>query len=176
MTANHYSNGPVTDVSSEDIRCYQAMRGGGGSTSIYKAKAGGSVTWSASPNIFHPGALSAYMAKVPAGMTAATFDGSGAVWFKIYQEMPSIGGGGMTWASESKALDHVPRNLTSTHRCIIRNGSDRLKLTVHKPPQTKELLAFRFLPASQTATTCSASSTSLSTRRASPSFTSRARR
>ncbi len=99
--ANHDSNGPVTDVGSLDIRCYQLKPGGGGSTSTYQAKAGGSVGWAASPNIFHPGALSAYMAKVPEGQTAATFDGSGAVWFKIFQEMPTVSGSGMSWASQS---------------------------------------------------------------------------
>jgi hypothetical protein len=42
------------------------------------------------------------MARVPAGQTADTFDGSGAVWFKVYQEMPSIGGGGMSWSSNGQ--------------------------------------------------------------------------
>ncbi len=101
MAGNHNSNGPVTDVMSEDIRCYQLSHGGGGSTSTFSAKAGGAISWAASPNIFHPGALSAYMAKVPAGQTAASFDGSGAVWFKIYQEMPTMAGSGMSWASQS---------------------------------------------------------------------------
>ncbi|ERT01158.1 uncharacterized protein SPSK_07884 [Sporothrix schenckii 1099-18] len=103
MTANHYSNGPVTDVSSEAIRCYQLTPGGGGSTSTSAVKAGGTVTWSANPNIYHPGALSAYMAKVPEGKTLANWDGSGSVWFKVYQDMPSGGGGQMNWPSQNKA-------------------------------------------------------------------------
>jgi hypothetical protein len=40
------------------------------------------------------------MAKVPEGQSIDTWDGSGEVWFKVYQEMPSIGGGGMTWSSQ----------------------------------------------------------------------------
>ncbi|KAK3361276.1 glycoside hydrolase [Lasiosphaeria ovina] len=103
MTANHYSNAPVTDVTSEAIRCYQNTPGGGGSTSTYKARAGGTITWTANPNIYHPGALSAYMAKVPAGQTAATFDGAGAVWFKVYQDMPTSSGSQMNWPSQNKA-------------------------------------------------------------------------
>ena len=99
--ANFNSNGPVTDVNSVDIRCYQLSRGGGGGTGVYKAKAGSTINWGAAPNIFHPGALSAYMAKVPAGQTLASWDGSGSVWFKVYQEMPTIGSGGMNWASQS---------------------------------------------------------------------------
>ena len=102
MAANHYSNGPVTDVSSVDIRCYQLTPGGGGSTSTYKVKAGGSITWSANPNIYHPGALSAYMAKVPEGKTAASWDGSGSVWFKVYQDHPTSSGSEMTWPSQSE--------------------------------------------------------------------------
>jgi hypothetical protein len=41
------------------------------------------------------------MAKVPEGKTIAGWDGSGAVWFKVYQDMPSISGGQMTWPSQS---------------------------------------------------------------------------
>ncbi|TPX17705.1 uncharacterized protein E0L32_002806 [Thyridium curvatum] len=102
-TANHYSNGPVTDVRSEAIRCYQLAPGGGGVTQTFKANAGGSITWSANPNIYHPGALSAYMAKVPAGQTAASWNGAGAVWFKVYQDYPSVSNSGMTWPSMNKA-------------------------------------------------------------------------
>lgn len=44
-------------------------------------------------------ALSAYMAKVPSGQTAADFDGSGKVWFKVFQDMPTTSGGQYTWPS-----------------------------------------------------------------------------
>jgi len=112
--ANFNSNGPVTDVSSVDIRCFQAQRGGGGSTGIHKVAAGSTLNWGASPNIFHPGALSAYMAKVPAGQTLASWDGSGSVWFKIYQELPTVGSGGMNWASQSTAGSFIAATLLSS--------------------------------------------------------------
>ncbi|OTB07133.1 glycoside hydrolase family 61 protein [Hypoxylon sp. CI-4A] len=101
QTANFQSNGPVTDVNSDAIRCYQ--RAAGGAPDTTEVKAGGQVTWVAAPNIYHPGALSAYMAKVPAGQTAADFDGSGNVWFKVFQDMPSSSGGQYTWPSNGKA-------------------------------------------------------------------------
>ncbi|KAH8887705.1 endoglucanase II [Thozetella sp. PMI_491] len=41
------------------------------------------------------------MAKVPAGQTAASFDGSGQVWFKIYEEQPNFGAQ-LTWPSNSE--------------------------------------------------------------------------
>ncbi|KAI2612820.1 glycoside hydrolase family 61 protein [Hypoxylon fragiforme] len=105
MTANFQSNGPVTDVNSDAIRCYQQATGGAAETT--EVKAGGTVTWVANPNIYHPGGyvwtLSAYMAKVPSGQTAATWDGSGKVWFKIYQDMPTTSGGQYTWPSNGKS-------------------------------------------------------------------------
>jgi len=63
--------------------------------------AGSSVGFKASPNIFHPGPLQFYMAKVPAGQTAASWDGSGNVWFKIYAEKATASGGQLSWGSLS---------------------------------------------------------------------------
>ncbi|KAI1144117.1 glycoside hydrolase family 61 protein [Hypoxylon sp. FL0543] len=101
QTANWQSNGPVTDVNSEAIRCYQRAPGGAPDTT--QVQAGGQITWVANPNIYHPGALSAYMAKVPSGQTAADWDGSGKVWFKVYQDLPTSSGGQYTWPSNGKA-------------------------------------------------------------------------
>ncbi|KAI0381026.1 glycoside hydrolase family 61 protein [Hypomontagnella monticulosa] len=118
QTANFQSNGPVTDVNSEAIRCYQRAPGGAPETT--QVKAGGQITWVAAPNIYHPGGyyvttpmesplgayeqpLSAYMAKVPSGQTAANWDGSGKVWFKVFQDMPTASGGQYNWPSNGKA-------------------------------------------------------------------------
>lgn len=62
--------------------------------------AGSKVGFVADAGISHPGTLQFYMAKVPAGQTAASFDGSGAVWFKIFSQGPNIGAGGLTWPSQ----------------------------------------------------------------------------
>ncbi|CAJ2506953.1 Uu.00g081390.m01.CDS01 [Anthostomella pinea] len=102
QTANFQSNGPVTDVSSEAIRCYENA-GVTGAPDTTTVAAGGSVTFVAAPSIYHPGALSAYMAKVPSGSTAATWDGSGSVWFKVFQDMPSVADGQYTWPSNGKS-------------------------------------------------------------------------
>lgn len=96
-TANWQHNGPVTDVSSSAIRCYQLSSGNGGATTA-NFRAGDTITWESAPNIFHPGALSAYMAKAPGN--AADFDGSGQVWFKVYQDMPTTANGQWSWPSE----------------------------------------------------------------------------
>jgi hypothetical protein len=40
----------------------------------------------------------AYLAKVPAGKTAANWDGSGAVWFKVWEQGPTaLNSNGGTW-------------------------------------------------------------------------------
>ncbi|KAK3305586.1 glycoside hydrolase [Chaetomium strumarium] len=102
QTENHYSHGPVTDVSSEAIRCYE-LSPGTGAPKIASVQAGSNVTFTVDSNIGHPGPLQFYMAKVPAGQTAATFDGKGAVWFKIYQDGPSgLGTSSITWPSSGK--------------------------------------------------------------------------
>jgi hypothetical protein len=59
------------------------------------------VTFTASPNIFHQGPIQFYMAKVPAGQTAATWDGAGQVWFKTYSEPATVSNNGLAWASLS---------------------------------------------------------------------------
>jgi hypothetical protein len=94
-----YTYNPVTDVSSLDIRCNVA-----GTTafapSILSVAAGSQLGFTANPDIYHPGPLLAYMAKVPAGKTAANWDGSGAVWFKIYEDGPTgLGGQALAWPS-----------------------------------------------------------------------------
>lgn len=62
--------------------------------------AGSTIGFTAQSSISHPGTLQFYMAKVPSGQTAATFDGTGNVWFKIFEQGPTIGAGGLTWPSQ----------------------------------------------------------------------------
>ena len=99
-TSNFQSNGPVTDVSSSQVRCYE-LSPGKGAPNTQSVAAGSSVTFKVSPNLFHPGPLLFYMAKVPAGKTAKDWDGSGNVWFKIYEEKATVANGGLAWASLS---------------------------------------------------------------------------
>ncbi|KAL7626696.1 hypothetical protein AAE478_003470 [Parahypoxylon ruwenzoriense] len=103
QTANFQSNGPVTDVNSEAIRCYQRAPGGAPDTTQEKAF----MVWSLSAQVLTRRvlwlALSAYMAKVPSGKSAADFDGSGKVWFKVFQDMPTASGGQYNWPSNGKA-------------------------------------------------------------------------
>ena len=75
----YYTYSPVQSVSTTDIRCNV-----GGSTAsapgTLPVAAGSTISFTADPNIYHPGPALVYMAKVPAGKTAANWDGSGSVW------------------------------------------------------------------------------------------------
>ncbi|KAF7541139.1 hypothetical protein G7054_g886 [Neopestalotiopsis clavispora] len=101
-TTNYQSNGPVTDVTSSQIRCYQLAAGSEGAQTKTVA-AGSTVGFTADASVSHPGTLQFYMAKVPSGQTASTWDGDGAVWFKIFSQGPSISASGLTWPSQGAA-------------------------------------------------------------------------
>ncbi|KAF2110125.1 glycoside hydrolase [Lophiotrema nucula] len=105
-TTNYQSNGPVTDVTSDQIRCYELSPGTASQT--YEVKAGDTLGFVAQSSISHPGPLLFYMAKVPDGKTADTWDGDGSVWFKIYEQGATITSAGMTWASQGAKQVTVP--------------------------------------------------------------------
>jgi len=112
-TTNYQSNGPVTDVTSNQIRCYELSPGTGVST--YEVAAGATLGFTAVTSVSHPGTLQFYMAKVPEGKTAANWDGSGNVWFKIFEQGPTISGGQLSWPSSgaSKVTVPIPKSLPS---------------------------------------------------------------
>lgn len=98
-TANYQSNGPVTDVSSSAMTCYQLAAGAQGAT-VLDVTAGKTVTFGINPNIYHPGPVNVYMAKAPGSVT--DFDGKGNVWFKIYNDKPTVGGSSLSWPSDGR--------------------------------------------------------------------------
>ncbi|KAL2131708.1 hypothetical protein VTI74DRAFT_4727 [Chaetomium olivicolor] len=107
ITKNHWDLNPVTDVTSEDMTCYQLNPGTGAAKTV-SVQAGSTVSFEVQSSIGHAGPLHFYMAKVPSGKTAATFDGKGAVWFKIYQDGPSgLGTSSITWPSTGKSTVSV---------------------------------------------------------------------
>ncbi|KAI1170318.1 glycosyl hydrolase family 61-domain-containing protein [Nemania sp. FL0916] len=97
-TTNHYSHGPVQNVQDSQIRCYELAPGSNGA-GTKAVKAGDTVGFRVDGGIQHPGPLQFYMAKAPNGATAETFNGDGAVWFKIYEEHPTVSSTGLTWSS-----------------------------------------------------------------------------
>ncbi|GAB1520025.1 hypothetical protein RhiTH_003098 [Rhizoctonia solani] len=101
------SNNPVTDVTSTDIRCN--VNGLTGSATGTKANvpAGANITleWHQHAQRTgedaisggHKGPVQVYIAKAPS--TAASFDGSGTVWTKIYSS-GLISASSQTWATD----------------------------------------------------------------------------
>lgn len=112
QTTHWQNNGFVGDVTSAGFRCDQLSAAG--ATTINVA-AGSTVGFAVQPSIYHPGPVQMYLAKVPEGKTAADWDGSGEVWFKIYEEQPTFGSSQLTWPSngESKATVTLPKCIAS---------------------------------------------------------------
>jgi hypothetical protein len=112
-TENHYSNGPVTNVGSSQMTCYELSPGTAAPQTL-AVTAGSSITFYANTALSHPGPVNVYLAKAPS--TAAAFDGKGPVWFKIYEEAATISTSGISWGSYNAASFTVP-----IPRCIA-NG------------------------------------------------------
>lgn len=93
------TNDPVTDVTSLDIRCNVDGSTHFAPDTLTGVAAGNNLGFTVTPDIYHPGPLMAYMAKVPSGSTAGNWDGAGDVWFKIYEDGPTFGADSLTWPS-----------------------------------------------------------------------------
>lgn len=98
---NWQNNGFVGSVTSPQIRCFQSTPAAAPET--LSVAAGSSVTYSVSPNIYHPGPMQFYLARVPDGQNINSWNGDGAVWFKVSQEQPNFGSQ-LTWPSNGMVL------------------------------------------------------------------------
>ncbi|KAG8706475.1 hypothetical protein FRC12_002036 [Ceratobasidium sp. 428] len=76
------NNSPVTSVTDNNVRC-NVNGGSGSSTATAAVTAGSTVGFVLDNTIYHAGPLAVYLGKAPS--TAASWDGSGANWFKIYE-------------------------------------------------------------------------------------------
>lgn len=74
------SNSPVEDVTSGSITCGLGPRGASETVTV---AAGSSVGFKLDNTLYHTGPASIYLGQVPSGQTAASWNGSGAQWFKI---------------------------------------------------------------------------------------------
>ncbi|KAF9025224.1 hypothetical protein BDZ89DRAFT_1092641 [Hymenopellis radicata] len=107
MTANHYSNGPVTDVTSSAIRCYELDTTSAGAAGIATVSAGSTVGFKANQAIYHPASPSAN----------SNSAGLGSTWFKIWESPPVYSGGGFTFPTENQAqlTFSIPRTFRAEH-------------------------------------------------------------
>ncbi|KAI0041428.1 lytic polysaccharide monooxygenase [Auriscalpium vulgare] len=88
-------NTPVTDVTSTDLRCNVGGLASAANTSTYTVSSGETVGLALDQPIYHPGVVNVYLAKAPGN--ASAFDGSGSVWFKVYQLSATVSNGEYTW-------------------------------------------------------------------------------
>ncbi|KAG8875605.1 hypothetical protein FRB97_001035 [Tulasnella sp. 331] len=87
MTENYDSQGPVTDVTTQEIRCYETTTAN--VTSTATVAAGSYLGVQADNTIYHPGYLSIYMSPItPATAATSESAATGATWFKVYQDPP----------------------------------------------------------------------------------------
>ncbi|KAJ7917191.1 glycoside hydrolase [Mycena leptocephala] len=93
QTNNWQDLNPVTDVTLTDVRCYDSLESGTASTVSVAAGSTVGFTVVGNPsNLYHDGVVNVYMAKAPTGTDVASWDGSGNVWFKVFQ-IPAIADG-----------------------------------------------------------------------------------
>jgi hypothetical protein len=74
------NNSPVQSVTSKDITCNASPKP---ATQTVDIAAGSSFTFHLDNTLYHQGPAAIYLGQVPSGQTAASWDGSGANWFKI---------------------------------------------------------------------------------------------
>ncbi|KAK7046444.1 lytic polysaccharide monooxygenase [Favolaschia claudopus] len=106
-TNNFQDLNPMTDVTSSDVRCYDSAQSGTASTATVAAGSTVGFTVSGNPaNLYHAGVLNVYMAKAPSGTDVSKWDGSGQVWFKVYQ-ISAVTDGGSTITFPTTGMSQI---------------------------------------------------------------------
>lgn len=77
------NNSPVESASSADQRCNRSPRA---ATETISVSAGSSVSFKLDNTLYHSGPAAIYLGKAPG--SAASWDGSGANWFKVAPPPP----------------------------------------------------------------------------------------
>jgi hypothetical protein len=116
-------NSPVTDLSSNDLRCNEGANGR--STETIDVRAGDSFTFTLDTPVYHQGPVSIYLSKAPG--SASDYDGSGS-WFKIKDWGPTFSGGSSSWTMSGSYTANLP--------VCIPNGEYLLRiqsLGIHNP-------------------------------------------
>ncbi|PFH54033.1 lytic polysaccharide monooxygenase [Amanita thiersii Skay4041] len=130
ITANHYSQAPVTDVTSQAIRCYELDSNSASQSGIATVVAGSTVGFKADNIMGHPGYFSAYM--TPASPAANSNQaGLGKTWFKIWEWAPTYSPStGLVFDSENinQFTFTIPRN-TPNGQYLLRGEQIALHLS-----------------------------------------------
>ncbi|KAI1826360.1 glycoside hydrolase [Xylaria intraflava] len=120
---NTNMNSPVTDLTSDDLRCNVGATGAG--TETVAMTAGEAFSFTTDTAVYHQGPVSIYMSKAPGA--ASDYDGSGD-WFKILDIDPDFSTGTATW--------DLAQTYSSTLPSCIEDGDYLLRiqqLAIHNP-------------------------------------------
>lgn len=113
-TANKWSHGPVTDVTSRQFRCYEEQ--GRPSADVKGVTAGSTVGFKLQAPVQHIGPLLYYMARVPDGQDVNSWEADGNVWFKIKQVGPETNAdGSWSWPPDGEPLPPFAPPLMNLH-------------------------------------------------------------
>ncbi|TFK24643.1 hypothetical protein FA15DRAFT_592048 [Coprinopsis marcescibilis] len=110
-TNNYQNNGPVTDVRSQDFRCYNSQTRATAQTQTVSA--GSRIGFNSPGSISHPSVTNIYMARAPNGVDVASWDGSGQVWFKVH-EITAVTDGGRSIQFPSNGMRNVEFTIPSS--------------------------------------------------------------
>ncbi|KAH6899218.1 glycoside hydrolase [Coprinopsis sp. MPI-PUGE-AT-0042] len=110
-TNNFNSRNPVTDVKSQDFRCYTSETRATAQTMTVSA--GSRIGLNTDGNVYHPSTTNIYMAKAPSGVDIANWDGSGQVWFRVH-EVPAVTNGGSSISFPSDGTTKIEFTLPSS--------------------------------------------------------------
>ncbi|KAI0836222.1 glycoside hydrolase family 61 protein [Hypoxylon sp. FL0890] len=116
-------NSPVTDLTSNDLRCNVGAEGA--DTETVDVKAGESFTFTLDTPVYHQGPISIYMSKAPGA--ASDYDASGE-WFKIKDFGPDFSSGQAVWDMAGSYSYNIPT--------CIEDGEYLLRiqsLAIHNP-------------------------------------------
>ncbi|TFK60972.1 glycoside hydrolase family 61 protein [Pluteus cervinus] len=102
------NNSPVTSVTSNDIRCNASPRP---ATQTVSIAAGSTVGFKLDNTLYHAGPAAIYLAKAPGSV--ASWDGSGANWFKIAEWGATFNPFQFTDQNLSQLTGTIPRSVQS---------------------------------------------------------------
>jgi hypothetical protein len=106
QTKNANSKQGIEDPTVADIRCYSSSN----AANVITVPAGATIHYISTQQVNHPGPTQYYLAKVPTGADVKTWDGSGAVWFKIGTTKPTVDAQKqMTWPGQSMYSAVLPK-------------------------------------------------------------------
>ncbi|KAH7306015.1 glycosyl hydrolase family 61-domain-containing protein [Stachybotrys elegans] len=108
-TANNPSNGPIENVNSNLMGCYEMP--GRRSAAVQAVAAGSRIGFTSNAAIGHPGPMLWYMARVPDGQNVNSWSPSGNVWFKIDQYGFRGGSGNPFEVDMTEVYTTIPANL-----------------------------------------------------------------